>query len=93
MSLLMSMIANFVYYFLGIVQLAMFARAILSWIAPDADGALINFLYGATEPFVGGIRKLLARFSDLDSFPIDISFFIAAILIEILRIFISYAIG
>ncbi len=89
MSVAMTMIANFLYYGLGVVEIAMFIRAILSWIMPDAEGALINFLYGITEPFVGGIRNILSRFNFVNSFPLDLSFFIAAVLIEILRALLS----
>ncbi len=88
MSIAVTMLIDFVYHLLGAVELAMLVRAILSWVMPDAGGAIVTFLYAVTEPFISVIRRLLDRLSLNVNSPIDLSFTITAVLIEIMRIFI-----
>ncbi len=83
------MVVNFIYYLLGAVELAMLVRAVLSWVAPDAYGTVITFLYAVTEPFISVVRRLLDRLSLNANSPIDLSFLITAVLIEIIRIMLS----
>ena len=90
MSIAVTMLVNFVYYLLGAVELAMLIRAILSWVMPDAGGAIIGFLYAVTEPFIAIVRRLLDRLSLNVNSPIDLSFAITAVLLEILRVIIVF---
>ena len=78
------MFIYFAYYLLVVVDVAMFARAILSWIVPDGDGVLLQFIYAITEPFLIPVRKLFYRFNIGTGFPLDLSFFVTMILISVL---------
>lgn len=70
--------------FLGALEIAMFARAILSWFPIDEDNPLLGFLDSVTEPFIAPVRALLERFDLFQDFPLDIAFFITFIIISIL---------
>lgn len=71
---------------LSAMQLLMMLRAVISWLPVDEDSNVVNFLYAMTEPLIVPIRSLLSRFEALDDLPIDISFFIAFMLLSIVRI-------
>ena len=81
------MLVYFVYDFLFALQICLFIRAILSWILPDAEGVLIDFLYAVTEPFLAAVRSLLSRFTSLAEGPFDLSFLITVVLISLLQLF------
>lgn len=76
---------KFVYYFLGALQLLMFVRAILSWIMPDDDNMLTTFVESVTEPVIIPVRMLLERFEFIRNMPIDISFFVAFMLLTVVQ--------
>ena len=69
---------------IGILQLAMFVRAILSWIPGADENRLGDFLYALTEPFIVPIRAILDRIPFFQGFPLDMSFFFTFILLSIL---------
>lgn len=71
--------------FLTILQLLMFARAILSWFPLDEGSPLLTFLHAVTEPFILPVRALLERFEFFASSPIDLSFFITFLLLSFLQ--------
>lgn len=71
---------------LSAMQLLMMLRAVISWLPVDEDSNIVNFLYAMTEPLIVPIRSLISRFEGLDDLPIDISFFIAFMLLSIVRI-------
>lgn len=73
---------------LSILELLMLGRAILSWFPIDEDSALVQFLYGITEPVIYPVRMLLERFDLFQGLPIDMAFFFTFILINILSILI-----
>ncbi len=73
---------------LYVINLAMLARAILSWFPLDEESRLVGILLLLTEPFVHPIRCILERFETFRNSPIDLSFTIAATLILMLTIFI-----
>ncbi len=73
---------------LSILELLMLGRAILSWFPIDEDNALVQFLYGITEPVIYPVRMLLERFDLFQGLPIDMAFFFTFILINILAILI-----
>jgi len=68
---------------LSVVQLAMLARAILSWFPIDSN-KFIDFLYGLTEPFIYPIRALFVRMNWFQNLPIDMSFMVSYLLISFL---------
>ena len=84
LSILLILVKNIVYVGLSALQLAMFARAILSWFV--FDGRLVGFLHIITEPFIIPVRNFLYKMNWLQDSPIDFSFLIAMVLISILRI-------
>jgi len=77
---------NFVNGMLFIVQMLMFARAVLSWIVMDDDGPVLgpimNFLYAVTEPLIYPVRMLLERIPALRNMPIDLSFMVTFMLLS-----------
>lgn len=73
---------------LSILELLMLGRAILNWFPIDEDNALVQFLYGITEPVIYPVRMLLERFDLFQGLPIDMAFFFTFILINILAILI-----
>ena len=84
-----------VYIFISVLQFAMLARALLSWIPIAGDGGvgdfldkLGRFLYCLTEPIIIPFRKLFERFESLRSFPLDIPFFVAFLVINTITLFI-----
>lgn len=79
-------IKNIVILLLTVVQLAMLARAILSWF--PIDNGFVNFLHAITEPFVLPIRLLFEKMNWFSGLPIDISFFVSYLLISLLLIFL-----
>ncbi len=79
------LIKNIALALLGALDLAMFARAILSWIDPMADGPLSSFLYAITEPLILPFRKLFQKMNWFVGMPIDMAFFFAFITIMILQ--------
>ena len=47
------------------------ARAILSWVSPDPYNPIVRFLYSATEPVLGWVRRRVPIvFGGLDLSPI-----------------------
>ncbi len=69
---------------IGVLQLAMFVRAILSWIPGADENKLGDFLYAITEPFILPVRAILDRIPLFQGFPLDMSFFFTFILLSIL---------
>ena len=69
---------------LGAVQIAMFARMILSFFGLDEDGWLGAFLMLLTEPVILPVRVILSRFRALEGLPIDLSFLVTYLLITFL---------
>ena len=73
-----------IYTAIGALQMAMFARAVLSWL-PGVGGRLEDFLITITEPFIEPVRALLDRSEALRSLPIDISFLVTFILLSMIQ--------
>ncbi len=86
MAIVSQMLAYFVYYLLGALQMAMMVRAILSWIMPDGDGALLRFLYAITEPIIGFVRTVLHRLGVNVEGPLDLSFLVTVLLFSALQV-------
>ena len=69
------------------VQLAMLARAILSWF--PVENRIVDFLYTVTEPFIYPVRILFERMNWFQNLPIDISFMVSYLLISLIVALIS----
>lgn len=72
-------------YFIIALQFLMMARALSSWLPMREDSALNNFLYAVTEPVVIPVRMLLERFEAVRNMPIDISFFVAMLMLMLIQ--------
>ena len=57
----------------------MFGRALLSWIMPDGEGLLIEFIYILTEPIILPFRRLFEKLGWFQNSPIDIAYLFAVV--------------
>ena len=73
---------------LSALQIAMTARAILSWF-PIEPNKLTQFLDIITEPVVYPIRKLFWKMNWFQDIPLDMSFMAAYLLLSILILFLA----
>ena len=87
MSFVLDVIANVAVLLLYAIQLAMLARAILSWFPIDSN-RFTDFLYGITEPVIYPIRGLFMKLNWFQESPLDISFMVTYLLIMIILIFL-----
>lgn len=76
---------NIVRVFLTAIEALMLIRAILSWLPVDEESTLANFVYMMTEPIVMPVRLVLERFDSIRNMPIDISFFVAFLLLSAIQ--------
>ena len=67
---------------ISMLQLAMFARAILSWF-PMEEGKISSFLHALTEPVILPVRALFHKMGWGENLPIDIPFFVTFIILSI----------
>ncbi|MEA4921468.1 MAG: YggT family protein [Clostridiaceae bacterium] len=81
---LYNMVRQLAYTLLSLLQLAMLVRAIISWIPSLQGSTLHNILYQITEPIIMPFRKLLYNIPALRTFPLDLSFLAAYIVLNIL---------
>jgi len=61
---------NFLQLLVGVLMLLVFARVIVSWVAPMGGGGLIAFIYQATEPILAPIRRIVPPSGGLDWAPL-----------------------
>lgn len=80
-------VANFIYVLIVVLQLAMMARAILSWFVVMNEGnggGIYGFLTLITEPVIWPFRKLFDHFGWGEDMPIDLPFLAALIALSLL---------
>ena len=77
-------VATILDYILTIANWLIIIRALISWVNPDPDNPIVQFLYKVTEPLLAPFRKLLPAFS----IGLDISPIFALIFIWFLRLFL-----
>ncbi len=65
-----TVLVNFVQLLLSTLMLLILARVIVSWVAPRGGGGLVAFIYQATEPILGPIRRLIPPTAGLDWAPL-----------------------
>ena len=78
-------VSNVVSYFLTALELLMFLRAIMSWFFADESNKLYSFAISVTEPIIAPIRYLLEKFDFIRGLPIDISFIVTFILLNVIQ--------
>lgn len=82
-------IINLAVLLIGALQVAMFVRAIMSWIPGLDDNKFGDFLYALTEPVIAPVRALLSRIRFFNELPIDVSFLIAYLLLSLISMFLG----
>ena len=70
---------------LGLVQLMMLVRAVMSWVVPGEQSRLTYILEAVTEPFIMPMRRLLSRVRALDRFPIDLSMLATFVALSVIQ--------
>ena len=85
---ILHMFAQLAILLLGAVNLAMLVRAVTSWI-PDLDGAWLDVVYMITELVVAPIRAIFELFPIFRNSPIDFSFLIAFLVLNIIQELLS----
>lgn len=71
--------------FFDVLEIALLARAIFSWIDPMHEGKVSEILETVTEPFLYPIRALCEKLHWFENTPIDMPFLIGWILISLIR--------
>ena len=82
---LLFVLATFVRLVLITVDIAMLIRIVLELLFRGEESPLLVFLAAFTEFFIAPIRMLLSRFRFVQECPIDIPFFVTALLITVLQ--------
>lgn len=85
MVYVVNIIKNIALAILNVLNVALLASAVLSWINPMADGPLASFLYAVTEPIILPFRKLFEKKNWFAGFPIDMPFLFAVFAVLILQ--------
>jgi YggT family protein len=67
---------------LSAVELCMLVRAVLSWFPVRDDNPILRFVEMVTEPLIAPIRALFDRMGWFRNFPLDMSFFVAFLLLS-----------
>jgi len=70
---------------LGIIELCMLVRAILSFFV-EPENVILTFCIAVTEPIILPFRVLLSRFESLDRIPFDIPFLLTYLALGIVGI-------
>ena len=84
MDLFVTILAGTAQALLFALEICMLLRAILSWFPIREDNPILLFVTMMTEPLVAPIRALFERLGWFQNLPIDISFFVAYLLLTML---------
>ena len=63
------------------LEICMLIRAVLSWFPIKDDNPIVLFVTMVTEPIIAPIRALFEKMGWFKNIPIDISFFVAYLLL------------
>ena len=80
------MLVNFIRLLVTVLWFLLIARVVLSWTNPMGGGGLTAFIYQATEPILGPIRRVLPPTSGVDWSPLVAMLLLGVILRVIVRI-------
>ena len=83
MPLIASLIVMVVQCVLWVLNVAMFVRAIMSWIPDSEEWGITRFVTVLTEPLIIPVRALFNKMGWFQDLPMDISFFVTYILLSI----------
>ena len=85
-DLVVFFLKSFVNVIISLLQIAMFARAILSWfIDPMNEGGIVAFLTALTEPIIIPVRALCAKMHWFEGMPLDVPFLITVLLLAMIQ--------
>lgn len=76
----MGPVITFISILFEILNLAIIARVLISWVNLRPDHPIVEFLYSVTEPILGPIRRFMPQIGMFDLSPI-----VAIILLELIR--------
>ena len=76
---------NFIRYMIVALQMLMFARAIMSWIMMEEENTFTRFINVITDPIIMPVRMVLEKFEFIRNMPMDISFFVAFLILVIVQ--------
>lgn len=74
---------------ISVIELAMFARAILSWFDQTGESKISMFLYAVTEPVILPIRRLCERMHWFEGVPIDIPFMLTWLILMVVQLLLE----
>ncbi len=74
------------------IDICMLIRAILSFFPTEEETAIERFAFIITEPFIIPVRAIVMRIEFFRTLPIDMSFFITAILITVIEMILGASI-
>ena len=69
-------------YLIKIIELAMLARALMSWFV-DPYNRIYQVLCRLTEPVISPVRRIYSKFTTSVNIPLDIPFLLTFLLLEI----------
>ena len=90
MSTVTYLLGQAIVVFIGIMQLLMMVRAVLSWLPMDEDNAFVEFVYNITEIIIYPVRCILERSETIASMPLDLSFFVTFLLLSLLETLLTF---
>lgn len=79
------MLQNFLSLLLPLLWILIFARVIISWVAPMGGGPVVAFIYQVTEPLLAPIRRLIPPAGGFDWSPLILMVLLSALTRAFLR--------
>lgn len=89
MDIAVYLIRNTALALIGVLEIAMFARAILSWFDQTGESKISVFLYTITEPVILPVRRLFEKMHWFEGLPIDVAFTATWLLLMIVQILLE----
>jgi YggT family protein len=74
------------------LEICMLIRAVLSWLPIKDDNVFLLFVMMVTEPIVAPVRALFEKMGWFQNVPIDVSFFVAYLLLTVVSTVIGVAV-
>lgn len=76
----MTWLTSFVEFLFRLLELAILIRVILSWLNVNPDGPIVSLVHQITDPILDPLQRIIPPVG-----PLDLTPFIAMILLEIVR--------
>lgn len=89
MSALIFVLRQTVMVVLDVLMLALLVRALLSWLDPQGEWGISNFLFTLTEPIIFPLRQLFAKMHWFEGLPLDMPFMFTWLLLSLLQLLLS----